>query len=475
VSLHRVIFFTILLIAAPLFAETTPDIDTAGGFEHVKDPPPNEKPIQKTFEEESDERVYAVETTYRSEYIYPSNYGTAGIFRLRSAESLPDGALTFGIGGEFYSVSDIPPEIQLAYGPGNANTIAESLFIGYSPTKQLSLGVVRRNSSTTFGTPQTLISSLGDFNFSAMYSFPLSPSFAIAPIFNFLIASNFNNLAPAGSTISAGGGLAGTFSFYPSLNVPLFLHANLLYHMPQLRTTKVGPIDPEAFFNFSRFHTVTFALGGEYKIGDFIPFLEFQQIAHTNSAVSWGRSPAKITVGSRITPLSNKGLSVLLGTDIGLSRNIVAGVPFTPGYTIIGQLSYTFGLNTTERKHYYTTTDVNVVDRKFVIRKNIKFKVAKAELDPSSANLLNQIADVIKENGVKRLLISGHTDSTANEEYNLRLSLARANAVKAYLVGRGIPEDSLSTQGFGKRKPRASNLTETGRQENRRVEFFILE
>jgi OOP family OmpA-OmpF porin len=101
--------------------------------------------------------------------------------------------------------------------------------------------------------------------------------------------------------------------------------------------------------------------------------------------------------------------------------------------------------------------------------------VGSAELLRNSYSLLDQIAEVIKENKVRKLLISGHTDSTHTEAYNLKLSLARANSVKAYLVSKGITEDSLVTQGFGKRKPKASNASERGRKLNRRVEFFILE
>ena len=166
---------------------------------------------------------------------------------------------------------------------------------------------------------------------------------------------------------------------------------------------------------------------------------------------------------------------MLLGADIGLGRMDQPGVPYTPPYQVVGQLSYTVGVSQTERKHYFTTKDVNVVDRKFIIKKAIVFKVASAELDPSSTNLLKQIAEVIKQNKVKKLLIAGHTDSTANEDYNAKLSQDRANSVKRFLVGQGIPEDTFIAQGYGKRKPRASNLTEEGRALNRRVEFFILE
>ena len=471
VNTNFVTFFTMMSLTAALYSadknqQTTPDLDYL-----QNEPAPLEKPIQQSFQVEGEE-VIAEETIKRSDFIYPSNWGQAGIFRVRSAESLPDGALTFGIGGEFYSVDDTP---NFGYGNTSASTIVESLFMGYSPLKDFTISMQRRNSSTTFGNPKRLISSLGDFNFSALYSFILSPSLSLAPVGNFLIASNFNDLAPAGSTLSAGIGLASTLSFYQLSNMPLFIHANVLYHMPQLRTTKTGPLDPEAFFGFSRFHTLTFGLGVEYKFGDIIPFIEYWHVAHTNSVLNFGNSPSKMSLGLRFTPLSNKSLAVLIGGDIGLTRKITSGVPYTPGYQILGQLSYTFGLHTTERKHYFTTKDVNVVDRKFVIGKRINFKIGKAELDPSSYQLLNQIAEVIKENGIKKLLIAGHTDSSHTEDYNLKLSLARANAVRAYLVTRGITDDTFTTQGFGKRKPRASNATETGRRENRRVEFFILE
>jgi outer membrane protein OmpA-like peptidoglycan-associated protein len=89
--------------------------------------------------------------------------------------------------------------------------------------------------------------------------------------------------------------------------------------------------------------------------------------------------------------------------------------------------------------------------------------------------ILDQIARVILDNKVKKLLIVGHTDSSHNDDFNLKLSIDRANTVKNYLVGKGIAEETLMAQGYGRRKPRASNLTEGGRMQNRRVEFFILE
>ncbi len=454
----------VILNLAHSFAEEPASVDNT----------PKEKPIVQTMTEDGEEEVWGIESTRRQELLYPSLWGSAGIFRVRSAESLPEGALAFGVGGEFYTVGNAP---NMGAGNLSASTIAEDLFVGYAPTRNLTLSLMRRNSSTTFGNPQQLISSLGDLNFQGLYSFPINDSFAVAPIANILIASNFNNLAPAGSTLSAGLGLAVTYGLWPSLGVPFFIHANLLYHMPQIRTTKFTPaIEPESYFNFSRYHTVTLALGAEYKVGDFIPFLEYDQVTQTNSNIGFVNSPSKITIGTRVTPISNKSLSFLGGVDIGLVKNrLNAGIPFSPDYQIIGQICYTVGLSSTERKHYYTTSDIHVVDRKFVIRKNINFKIAAAELERDSVPVLSEIARVIQENKIRKLLIVGHTDSSHTEDYNLKLSIDRANAVKRYLVAQGIPDEALMAQGYGKRRPKASNLTDSGRAVNRRVEFYILD
>jgi hypothetical protein len=94
--------------------KTTPDLDSL-----QKQPNPQQKPIEILKAEESDqENTTAAETLKRSDFIYPSNWGQAGLFRIRSAESLPEGALAFGVGGEFYSISDAPD-----FGYGGTNGI----------------------------------------------------------------------------------------------------------------------------------------------------------------------------------------------------------------------------------------------------------------------------------------------------------------------------------------------------------------
>jgi outer membrane protein OmpA-like peptidoglycan-associated protein len=70
-----------------------------------------------------------------------------------------------------------------------------------------------------------------------------------------------------------------------------------------------------------------------------------------------------------------------------------------------------------------------------------------------------------------KLTIEGHTDSTGSSDYNQKLSLQRADAVKAYLVAAGIEAGFLQTKGFGSAKPVADNASELGRAQNRRVEL----
>ncbi|NDD05545.1 MAG: hypothetical protein EB078_11610, partial [Proteobacteria bacterium] len=97
--------------------------------------------------------------------------------------------------------------------------------------------------------------------------------------------------------------------------------------MPQIRSNSSGLLASETFYEFSRFSTVNFSLAAEYKIGDFIPFLEFQHTSYIDSPLSWGNSPVRLSVGTRFTPLDNKSLALLLGADVAINRALVAGLP----------------------------------------------------------------------------------------------------------------------------------------------------
>ncbi|ACB94838.1 OmpA family protein [Beijerinckia indica] len=103
----------------------------------------------------------------------------------------------------------------------------------------------------------------------------------------------------------------------------------------------------------------------------------------------------------------------------------------------------------------------------------ILFETNGATISKSSEGLLDRIVTTIGHCPEATIEISGHTDSTGNEPFNLALSERRAKAVFDYLVAAGIPADKLSATGYGSSRPVASNDTEEGRAKNRRIEFTV--
>jgi outer membrane protein OmpA-like peptidoglycan-associated protein len=116
-----------------------------------------------------------------------------------------------------------------------------------------------------------------------------------------------------------------------------------------------------------------------------------------------------------------------------------------------------------------------VVGKKIEITEKVMFDTAKATIKPESHELLNDVAEVIKEHpGIKKVRIEGHTDSDGTDAYNKKLSDDRAASVRAFLVEAGVAEDRLESVGYGEEKPIADNDTEEGKYKNRRVEFNIV-
>jgi len=108
------------------------------------------------------------------------------------------------------------------------------------------------------------------------------------------------------------------------------------------------------------------------------------------------------------------------------------------------------------------------------VGETILFETGKAAIDARSNDLLDAVADILKASaGITRLTVEGHTDSTGDAAFNKQLSQDRADAVKAYLIGKGIAADRLASVGYGAEKPITSNDTEAGRARNRRVEFTV--
>jgi len=99
------------------------------------------------------------------------------------------------------------------------------------------------------------------------------------------------------------------------------------------------------------------------------------------------------------------------------------------------------------------------------------FDFDKSVVKPGAFDFLNEVADVLKTYPQITLKVQGHTDSIGTKEYNDALSIRRAQAVKTYLMSRGISGDRMTLEGFNFSKPAASNSTPEGRALNRRVEL----
>jgi OOP family OmpA-OmpF porin len=105
---------------------------------------------------------------------------------------------------------------------------------------------------------------------------------------------------------------------------------------------------------------------------------------------------------------------------------------------------------------------------------NLTFETGKSIIKSTSFPYLDELATVLIEDPTWNLKVVGHTDNVGSDQINLRLSKARAEAVKKYLVDKGIAITRIETAGFGETKPIASNTTPDGREKNRRVEFTII-
>lgn len=102
------------------------------------------------------------------------------------------------------------------------------------------------------------------------------------------------------------------------------------------------------------------------------------------------------------------------------------------------------------------------------------FSQGKAEIDPKSFNELDGIALMMKDNANMVIQLEGHTDNVGSSEANLKLSQNRVDAVKKYLVAKGVSKSRIKTKAFGGSKPIKNEQTPEARALNRRVEMRIL-
>lgn len=113
-----------------------------------------------------------------------------------------------------------------------------------------------------------------------------------------------------------------------------------------------------------------------------------------------------------------------------------------------------------------------VRERRIVLR-GVYFDFDRADIRPDARPVLDEAIQVLRARPDAKLVVEGHTDSVGGEEYNQALSLRRAEAVKNYLVAGGVAPERITVVGYGETRPVASNDTEEGRAQNRRVELRL--
>jgi outer membrane protein OmpA-like peptidoglycan-associated protein len=104
---------------------------------------------------------------------------------------------------------------------------------------------------------------------------------------------------------------------------------------------------------------------------------------------------------------------------------------------------------------------------------DVLFETGKFELKPAARERLAKVSGILLAYPTLNVAVEGYTDSTGSDEFNQKLSEQRAGAVRDYFVEAGVAEGSVTSRGFGKAQPVASNDTADGRQRNRRVELVV--
>lgn len=132
-----------------------------------------------------------------------------------------------------------------------------------------------------------------------------------------------------------------------------------------------------------------------------------------------------------------------------------------------------FTLQTTKVGNFIHKNDTTAINKEFFALRDIKFEYdSDMILEESFANLDYVLLMLGVEQSYK-VSINAHTDNIGGEKYNIKLSERRAKAVMDYFADKGLSKDKMISKGYGQTKPMASNDTEEGRAQNRRVEFFI--
>ena len=183
----------------------------------------------------------------------------------------------------------------------------------------------------------------------------------------------------------------------------------------------------------------------------------------------------RTAVGIGVGALSGYLLGDLVGGDHDRNAKVIgAGIGAIAG----GAVGNYMDQQEAELRRQTAGTGVDVYRQgdELVLRmpSGITFPVDRYDIQPQFQSTLNQVAQTLSSYNQTYIDVLGHTDSTGSDEYNEALSQRRAQSVSDYLSAHGVALARIGTRGYGEGQPIASNDTDAGRAENRRVEIKVV-
>lgn len=183
--------------------------------------------------------------------------------------------------------------------------------------------------------------------------------------------------------------------------------------------------------------------------------------------------------GAAIGAVAGAVIGGVLGNNLGKGGNTAAGaiIGGAVGGTVGGLIGNKMDKQAREIEEALPGAEVERVGEGIMLvlgENSVNFETSKSTLTPRARQNLDKLVPVFQSYADTDISIYGYTDSTGRLEFNQKLSEDRANAVRTYLVSKGLNVNRFKTRGMGPNDPIASNDTPEGRSKNRRVEFTIL-
>ena len=195
----------------------------------------------------------------------------------------------------------------------------------------------------------------------------------------------------------------------------------------------------------------------------------------TTNPYTGEREAGKAGIGAGIGSLVGAGVGVLSSSKKDRGKGALIGA--AAGAALGGGAGYYMDAQEAKLRQKMQGTGVSVTRNgdNIILNmpNNVTFDSSSSTLKPAGANTLTGVAMVLKEYPKTAVNVVGYTDSTGGQDLNMRLSQQRADAVASSLITQGVDAGRMRTSGMGPANPIASNSTEDGKAQNRRVEITL--